>query len=205
MRHMTKSSFPYRLYARRQGLKVVGLPNHAPRYEPYFYHFSAILLMLVQLKLLDELDLLEDGYSVPRFAPGQPFEEFLPEELVVLLRTLKLPSEELSRLQSKAKPPKPTFSMEEASLLATVVAHRQAEYPTTIEQDEQILQQSLANDWSSNPNAIRRGRMAVQVRKGEKEILALLSANIQDHLRENGTLKRMAADTPKDNKKQRTN
>lgn len=199
-------SFHYSVYVKQQGCAQVDPSHLAHRYVLCVPSQRVSWLTIPQLELLEDLDILEDGYSISRLSADEPLEEVIPEDLVILLRTLTLPLEEINRLKSKGKPPKPAFGFEEAALLSTAVAQRQAEYTTSIQEDQWLLSQS-PDAATMDKFRIRRRQMAIQVRKGEKEILAQLLERLQDSRSvdaRNGTRKRTAADTASQSKKQRT-
>ncbi|KAL1980304.1 hypothetical protein VTN96DRAFT_4362 [Rasamsonia emersonii] len=135
------------------------------------------------LKLLEDLEILEDGYCIPRPSSEEPLADLLPDELLALLKTLTLTPDQLKQLKSKNKAPKPAFTLPEAQLLMEVVQKRATQYSTSIEQDEEILsrfhEMEVSGPLEGSP---RRQKMAVQVRLGEKEILRQLSAMLSDYI-----------------------
>lgn len=137
----------------------------------------------MQLKLLEDLEILEDGYCIPRPSSEEPLADLLPDELLALLKTLTLTPDQLKQLKSKNKPPKPTFTLSEAQLLLEVVQKRATQYSTSIEQDEEILSRFREMEVSAPlEGSPRRQKMAVQVRLGEKEILRQLSTMLSDYI-----------------------
>ncbi|EED12472.1 SET domain protein [Talaromyces stipitatus ATCC 10500] len=132
------------------------------------------------LKLLHELEILEDGYCILRPSAEDSLTDILPDELLALLKSLTLEREELQRLQSKQKPPKPILAAREARILLDSVKSKLSQYGTTVEQDKAILQQFAST--SSLSTSERRRKMAVEVRLGEKEILQHVSVMLQDFL-----------------------
>ncbi|KAF3483677.1 SET domain-containing protein [Arthroderma uncinatum] len=174
--------------------KVVGLPDSRPSASN------------PRLEFLDNLDMLEDGYSIPRISDGEPLKDAIPEDFLILLRTLSLPAEDLDQLKTKNKAPKPVFSGSEASLLRTLVTHRQTEYPTTIQEDEQILRYLEEQGGHFNDANLCRKKMAVQVRKGEKEILAQVLSLLDTYLMQQGqqgSTKRGTTNVENSSKRQR--
>ena len=134
----------------------------------------------------------------------------LPDELVLLLRTLTLTPEQFRHQQSNQKPPKLSFGLPEAMVLQKAVQVTRARYDTSIPQDQDILAR-LDQLGSSSPldTSSRRQKMAVQVRIGEKEILESLSAKLDALVADLGSssLKRDAAPSdidPRKTKAQRT-
>lgn len=146
-----------------------------------------------KLEFLEEHDVLEDGYVIPRPLNNASLEDILPAELVILLTALSQTPEEFEQRRSKGKLPKPSMDGAQTSLLYKALQAKQAQYATSSAEDAQILQ-SLPPAQSLEGSA-RRLKMAVQVRMGEKEIyqavLAMLdssaarslkrSANGDDH------------------------
>ncbi|EAW08682.1 ribosomal lysine N-methyltransferase [Aspergillus clavatus NRRL 1] len=128
-----------------------------------------------RLEFLEDLELLDDGYVIPRPSPGDPLADILPDELILLLKTLTLSPEQFSHQQSKSKPPKPSFGQPEASLFLKCIQLKGKQYATTIEQDQEILSR-LNQSEASHPldSSARRQKMAIQVRIGEKEIIQTL-------------------------------
>ncbi|KAK2865467.1 hypothetical protein FQN49_003551 [Arthroderma sp. PD_2] len=174
--------------------KVVGLPDSCPGPSN------------PRLELLDNLDMLEDGYSIPRISDSESPKDAIPEDFLVLLRILSLPAEDLNQLKARNKAPKPEFSSVEASLLRTLVTHRQTEYPTTIQDDEHILRCLEEQGGSPNDAIFRRKKMAVQVRKGEKEILAQILSLLDTYSMQqgqNGSTKRGTTNAENSSKRQR--
>lgn len=151
-----------------------------------------------QLQLLEENDILDDGYVIQRPSPNDSLEDVLPAELVVLLTTLCLTAEDFEQRRSKNKPPKPTMDSSQAGLLYKALQTKQAQYATSRAQDVQLfsgMQSPAALEGSS-----RRLKMALQVRIGEKEILQTILSMLES-LVANGSLKR-AADSNGDESRQ---
>lgn len=154
-----------------------------------------------QLKLLDQLEILEDGYCVLRPSAEDTLLDILPDELLALLKTLTLDSEELQHLLSKSKPPKPVLGAREARVLLEAAHTKLAQYSTTIQEDQNLLQQFATS--SILRTRERRRHLAIQVRLGEKEILHALLMMLQDFLtaEEKGSGKRAAEGTGQENQK----
>lgn len=138
---------------------------------------------------MDELDLLEDGYSISRPAGGESLTDIIPDELLALIQTFHLTPEQLSHARTKQKPPKPVLSAAGAKFLLQVAQKKWAEYATTLEQDNEILNRlaQRERDFSGEEldTSYRRCKMAVKVRKGEKEILAQLATGLEQYITEN--------------------
>ncbi|KAJ5778952.1 hypothetical protein N7457_006672 [Penicillium paradoxum] len=147
-----------------------------------------------RLEFLENLDLLEDGYVIPRPVNANPsLEDILPAELVVLLTTLALPAAEFEQRLSKKKAPKPALDANAAAILIKALQQRQAQYATSLASDLQ-LRGSLSPLSSSGAGdeTARRVRMALQVRIGEKEVLHTVLGMLQPAT--TGSLKRSAND-----------
>lgn len=142
-----------------------------------------------RLEFLEELDILDDGYVIPRPVNANPsLEDILPAELVVLLSTLALAEEEFKQRKSKNKAPKPSLEAKQAAILAKALQTQQAQYATSLAQDTEIftsLPPLDALDVSS-----RRARMALQVRIGEKQVLEAVLGMLEPAA--TGSLKRSA-------------
>lgn len=161
-------------------LHVAGFP-HPPKQPKLTSH---------QLELLEENDILDDGYVIPRPAPNASLQDILPAELVVLLTTLSLTPEEFEQRRSKNKPPKPCMESNQAGLLYKILQTKQAQYGSSLSEDMQILTSLLPpNAPASLDGSARRQKMALQVRIGEKEVLQSLLAMLEP-LVSGGSLKR---------------
>ncbi|PGH04772.1 hypothetical protein AJ79_06994 [Helicocarpus griseus UAMH5409] len=126
-----------------------------------------------RLEFLEDLEVFDDGYSISRLTSHTPLTEALPDELLIVLRTLTMPDEQFSQLKKeKGKAPKSTLGAAEVSLLAETVRQTLSEYPTTIARDEELLASFRSNQGSLDETCTRRFKMAIQVRKGEKEVLS---------------------------------
>ncbi|KAI0305376.1 Rubisco LSMT, substrate-binding domain-containing protein [Multifurca ochricompacta] len=86
----------------------------------------------------------------------------LPEEMISFTRLLIMSSVDWEKSKRKSKLPKPKVDETVLSLATDVVRRRLAEYPTTIEEDEELLK-----DKSISLNL----KHAIVVRLGEKRIL----------------------------------
>ncbi|RDW83914.1 ribosomal lysine N-methyltransferase [Aspergillus mulundensis] len=148
-----------------------------------------------RLQLLEELELLDDGYAILRPTPEDMLPDIIPAELIVLLQTLTLSPEQLAHQQKKQKPPKPAFSQKEARILFDTILVSQKRYSTTIEQDQQLLARiNHFEALSPLEGSDRRRKMAIQVRLGEKEVFEAIKAKINDHFANSSTSKRTADD-----------
>lgn len=140
-----------------------------------YFPISPKLIVSLQLLFLENLDLLDDGYVIPRFSREDTLLDILPDELLLLLKTLTLSPEQLHLQRSKNKPPKASIGAPEFAILQKAVDLKKSQYSTTIQQDQEILSQLNASNGSS-----WRHQLAVMVRIGEKGILQDLSAMLAD-------------------------
>jgi SET domain-containing protein 6 len=140
----------------------------------------------VGVRALDELGLLEDGYAVqrPSFVKTS-LVDAVPAELHMLLRALtcNLGNDASSNEKRIQKGIKETFSIEEASLLAAMCTKRLRDYATSMEEDSQMLG-TLRASTSTTQSSIspHRLQMAIEVRRGEKEILHAIITLCQNHI-----------------------
>ncbi|KAI0335074.1 SET domain-containing protein [Cubamyces sp. BRFM 1775] len=89
----------------------------------------------------------------------------LPEEFISFTRLLLLPKDEWEKTAKKSKLPKPKLDKDVLAIAVDVLQKRLRDYPTTMEEDEQLLAPGAAEQLSLNK------RHAVVVRLGEKRIL----------------------------------
>ncbi|KAL4801365.1 hypothetical protein BDV18DRAFT_85506 [Aspergillus unguis] len=135
-----------------------------------------------RLQLLEELELLDDGYAISRPLSTDSLPEIISEELVVLLKTLTLTPEQFTHQQQKQKPPKPSFGQDEARILFDAISLSQQQYNTSIEQDHELLAQMGEQEAAGNlVGSLRRMKMAIQVRLGEKEVFEAIKSKINEH------------------------
>ncbi|KAF8249417.1 SET domain protein [Wilcoxina mikolae CBS 423.85] len=113
--------------------------------------------------------LLEEGILSDSFDLDHSFD--IPEEVLVIVRTLLLSTSEFKRHRDSGKLPKPLLTEDVALILTTVLEARLKDYPTTIEEDEKLLAEDQVQG---------REYAAVEVRLGEKQILV----GVSDHLKQ---------------------
>lgn len=119
---------------------------------------------------LDEIGIIDDGYTITRPVAGAQLEEVVPGNVHMLLRGLTLDA--TASKTPKARPDE-SMSIKEVALLSAVATKKLAEYPTSVEQDRATVT-SLKG---SSPGQLRpdvslkRYLAAVEVRLGEKQIL----------------------------------
>jgi SET domain-containing protein 6 len=106
--------------------------------------------------------------------------------------------DEVARLRATRKLPKGPLSGAEANALIELISQRLRDYPTTLEEDAVLLRDLQYQ--ASTEISHRRRKMAIQVRKGEKEILKqlldLLQSYVNQHTQEN---KRVGGDLGREN------
>ncbi|KAI9721445.1 MAG: hypothetical protein M1812_002207 [Candelaria pacifica] len=120
-----------------------------------------------RLAYLDGEGRLEDGYDIARaIVPSSMFQP----DLVALVSTLLLSPAGFLKMRANRQPTRARLTTEAAKVLQDLVLKRQADYSTSIDEDESLLQ---------DPSIERRKRFAIQVRIGEKEILGQALAELR--------------------------
>jgi SET domain-containing protein 6 len=145
-----------------------------------------------RLEYLEEQDIIDTGYDITASSPFT-IQESLSPELIILVETLLLPSEEFDRLKRKGKLPKPEkISSKGAELLHKIVQARSAQYTTTLEEDAQSS--SGVPPVGEGTSKERRYAMAKAVRIGEKQLLRQAENALAELMaREGGASKRQRA------------
>jgi SET domain-containing protein 6 len=145
-----------------------------------------------RLEYLEEQDIIDTGYDITASSPFT-IQESLSPELIILVETLLLPSEEFDRLKRKGKLPKPEkISSKGAELLHKIVQARGAQYTTTLEEDAQSSNGVLPVGEGKSKE--RRYAMAKAVRTGEKQLLRQAENALAELMaREGGASKRQRA------------
>jgi SET domain-containing protein 6 len=159
--------------------QAAGLPNSDIESQP-------------RLEYLEQHDLLDDGYVIPRPLPNSKLDDILPMELVALLTTLCQSPDEFEQRRSKNKPPKASMDTPQAGLLYKVLQTKQSQYATSLAHDMQLLSNlSPPQAPAALEGSSRRLKMALQVRIGEKEVLQSIQGMLNASA-SNGSLKRSA-------------
>ena len=129
--------------------------------------------------MLQEWDVWEESYDLNRQSGNTtgPYDGFDPS-LLITLRVFTIEVADIERLRLARKPLKPAIDMMTLTLLQEVIRHRQREYTQSIAQDVEALQGNVI---------LGRHRMAIEVRLGEKEILASASEYVNQKKREIST------------------
>ena len=124
------------------------------------------------MELADEWQALEEGYDLVWPEKGQEFE--FPQELILTMNALQLEHSSYGDEEQARRPPMKNgiYSRQPRmySALRDIIAQRQAQYDTTIAEDRKLLKDA---------DLTKRHRLAIEVRLGEKELLAmaLVAAN----------------------------
>lgn len=120
-----------------------------------------------RIEYLDEQEIIDTGYDITASSPFT-IQESLSPELIVLVETLLLANDEIERLKSKGKLPKPEkITSKGADMLNKIVQTRIAHYGTILEED---MQSAVAAHATSSTKDYRSA-MARAVRSGEKKLL----------------------------------
>ncbi len=129
---------------------------------------------------LNEIGIMDDGYSLPRPPTDTRLEKYLPGNVHMILRGLCLDD-------SAVKMPKysdtESITIEEAALLSAVATKKLSQYDTSLESDK-WLSSSLSRNGSGGVLVTKHTDMALQVRIGEKEILHALVNLCHSHIAE---------------------
>lgn len=119
---------------------------------------------------------LQDGYDLTRPLENKAFK--FDKALILTITALLLNAEDLREALEKP-PEKPPQSVTRSlnSVLKKVIFSRQNSYTTTIAEDANLL---------DDPTIQGRHRMAVAVRLGEKEILAMAGDEVERRIAKTG-------------------
>lgn len=112
---------------------------------------------------LDEIGILDDGYSLQRPPKDATLDQCLPENIHMLLRGLCL---DVSTTKTPPQRSQEPISIQEAALLAAAATKKLSDYETSLQSDV-----SLFRNGSGGVVVTKHMDMALQVRIGEKEIL----------------------------------
>lgn len=128
---------------------------------------------MVQVPKLEDLEYVEEGYTINRPPITAELHEAIPVDLQLLLSALAVDTESAKSAQNISKLRERGFSVASADLLAATIRKRLAEYKTTISEDDDLLLRLDKASGAELPTGVHpiRYQMAVKVRKGEKEIL----------------------------------
>ncbi|KAH9842234.1 Ribosomal lysine N-methyltransferase 4 [Teratosphaeria destructans] len=114
-----------------------------------------------RIRYLDEQGVVDDAFDISRAdnEDGQ-----FPDELCMLFNTLALSRDEFAKLKKKDKLPRSELEPAAARLLSDICQERLTTYCQWSEEEFKTLD-------TDNSKTARRKRMALQVLKGEKEVL----------------------------------
>ena len=114
---------------------------------------------------------MQDGYDIQRTSHQKSFN--FDRDLLLTIYALLLRSHEVGKTAGDA-PKKPLISMNESLgfVLKKIISLRQSAYSTTIAEDHALLKDKAIKG---------RHRMAIEVRLGEKEILAMAAHHCDQH------------------------
>ena len=116
--------------------------------------------------------MIDDAFVIGRPEAGLKLQDLIPVDLRMLITAFCLPAEKFnpSKLSSHVK--QLSLGLSEASLLSASIINRLSDYRTSPQEDSEILDLLKREESGQLPGVSRkRYEMAVQVRKGEKEIL----------------------------------
>lgn len=150
---------------------------------------------LMEIRLAEDWEAVEDGYDLSWPTPNGEFE--IPLDLQFTIIALLLDEDQYKKERiGKLRPQKTQLISHQLKLhqcFRHALMQRLIEYPMTIAQDTELLK---------NTNLKRRHRMAIEVRLGEKEILAMaldatnnLIEDIRGEYRENLQERQIASST----------
>ncbi|RMD44485.1 hypothetical protein DV735_g654, partial [Chaetothyriales sp. CBS 134920] len=113
---------------------------------------------------LEEIGVLDDGYSFPQPEPSASLVDAIPGDLHMVLRGLCNNTPQPDGSSSRG-----SLTVDEAALLSAVATKKLSEYATSLQADTN----SLLTDAPPPTGSVsaKRYQMAIQVRIGEKEIL----------------------------------
>lgn len=120
----------------------------------------------MQLQLVQDWDLLEDGYDLRRQLHGEVFE--FPAALILVIHAFS--KNPVTFNAASEIPNKTPLNRDVALVLMKIIVRRLKSYSTSIAEDVEILRGSVLDG---------RRRMAIDVRLGEKEILAAALIYVQ--------------------------
>ena len=116
-----------------------------------------------KLQQLEDMASFDDGFTINRPRTDASLEDAIPKSLNEVIKLLSANGCKVTRLEEP-------ISAKEATLLHSVLQHKLEQFSTTSTQDTEILESLTARACLSPGVSSKRYEMAVQVRKGEKEI-----------------------------------
>lgn len=121
----------------------------------------------------DDPDHFEDTFDIPQDVSDSSLEFFGPE-WIMMIKSLIPDDHDLVHMQAHSVIPQPTMDSQVIEVLRDVLLGRQKDYATTIAEDVQYLKST---------NLPARRRQAIEVRHGEKQILASALEYLQRGMR----------------------
>lgn len=116
----------------------------------------------MQLQLVEDWDILEDGYDLHRQSHCEVFK--LPAALILLIHAYTMNWDTFNAATKASEiPNEMPLNRDVALVLMKIIVGRFKSYNTSVAEDVVLLRDSELDD---------RHRMAIEVRLGEKEILA---------------------------------
>ena len=127
-----------------------------------------------QLQLAAQWEVLQDGYDLNRPAANKSFkfDDDLTLTMTALLLDQTRSQEAMTQAEAPTKPPE-YLQLELCHALKALITQRNHEFRTTIAEDTALLK---------DRNLPIRRRMAIEVRLGEKEILATAAEEVDKRI-----------------------
>jgi N-lysine methyltransferase SETD6 len=140
------------------------------------------VLTFNQREELERLGFIEDAFVIGNSGSGMKLRDVIPADLRMIITAFCLPAEQFhpSKLSNHLKGS--GLAVSEASLLLTSIINRLSDYKSSTQEDTKILEKLKNNERLEIPDGVspKRYEMAVQVRRGEKEILHKSLQLLQD-------------------------
>lgn len=116
---------------------------------------------------------MEEAYVITRPPSGVQLGDAITTELRMLLSALTADVHPATSARNVSDWAKRSLTSSSADLLAATIRRRLADYKTTIKDDDDLLRRLSSDSGTQRPPGVdvNRYRMAVCVRKGEKEVL----------------------------------
>lgn len=116
---------------------------------------------------------MDDAFVIARPKPGSKLQDLISEELRTLITAFCRPIEKFDPLKLSKDVKESGLTLSEASLLLISITNRLGEYDLSLQADSDIVRRLQDQPDFQLPERVSRKRfkMAVQVRKAEKEIL----------------------------------
>lgn len=117
--------------------------------------------------------MIDDAFVIARPEAEAKLQDVIPVDLKMLVTAFCQPAENFSPSGLTGQAKASGLGLSEASLLSALFINRLSDYKTSLQHDAEILEMLKIGAAVHIPQGVSRQRyeMAVQVRKGEKEIL----------------------------------